>query len=95
MWKVFKKYHDAFLEQMAVHLIRRGDEINLKGTTLVLCHANLSHLKKRDNLRLFMKFAIQQVQVLERERKALGDFFNQVAVKYFEISLNYALNSKD
>jgi hypothetical protein len=51
-FKMFKKYHDAFYEHIAVNLIRNADEINLKGTILVLVSGNVTHLKLRANMRL-------------------------------------------
>ena len=36
VYTVFKKYNDSFFEHLAVNLIRNVEEINLKGTLLVL-----------------------------------------------------------
>lgn len=68
VYKVFKKYNDSFYEHVAVNLTRNSEDINLKGSMLVLCNGNVSHLKKRDNIRIMRQFAFKQIIALKRER---------------------------
>ncbi len=89
MFKVFKKYHDAFYEHCAVNLIKRSDEINLKGTFLALIHGNVACLKKRSNMRIMHQFSLNGIEALSRERESVGKTFNEVAVKYFDIASRY------
>ena len=91
--KTFLKYNEAFLEKIIVNLIRNSDEINLKGIMLVLVHGNLAHVKRNSNMRLMAQFAFRGVQALDRERESIGDNYDQVCVKYFEIARRYCLNN--
>ncbi len=93
--KTFLKYNEAFMEKIIVNLIRNSDEINLKGTMLVLVHGNLAHIKRNANMRLMGQFAFRGVQALDRERESIGDNFEQVCVKYFEIARRYCLNNAE
>ena len=80
---------------MATNLIENADQINLKGTLLALVNGNVTHLKRRHNMRLMKSFAFRGLDTLARERKSLGDSFDHVAVKYFDIAKAYCLNYND
>ena len=80
---------------MADNLISNSDQINLKGTLLALIHGNVTHLKKRDNMRKMRVFAFKGVDTLVRERDSLGEEFEQMAVKYFDIAKGYCLNETE
>ena len=79
---------------MAVNLIRKVDEINVKGALLVLGFGNMSHFKKRSNTRLMRQFAIKAIDNLFEEKKSIKDshIFDKLCVKYYEYSLKFCLN---
>ena len=62
---------------------------------LALVHGNVTHLKKRDNMRKMRAFAFKGVDALVRERESLGEAFEHVAVKYFDIAKGYCLNKEE
>jgi len=94
VYKIFKKYHDLFYEHCVVNLIKKADEINLKGFFLVLVHGNVTSLKLRHNLRVMQKFAVRGVEALKTEREACGKDFEPIVAKYYDISSRYCLNQE-
>ena len=71
VFKTFHAYSEAVVEKLLVNLIRNHMDLNLKAVMMILTQGYLSHLKKRDNLRLMQLFAIKGVSVLNRERITL------------------------
>ena len=81
------------MEKIIVNLIRNSHEINLKGTILALHSGNITKLKLRHNMRLMNTFAVKGVEALARERQSLGDSFEHMTVRYYDISSRYCLNA--
>ena len=94
LYNYFRKYNEEFYEHLAVNLIRKSDDINLKGAFLVLAHGNMAHLKRRQNMRLMRQFAVKSVQALKDEKTHLGsqDTFELMCAKYYEYASKYCLN---
>jgi hypothetical protein len=89
-FKIFTKYHHAFMEKIIVNLVRNSHEINLKGTVLALHSGNIAKLKLRHNMRLMHTFAIKGVEALARERISLGGGFEHMTVRYYDIASRYS-----
>lgn len=77
-----------------MNLTRNADDINLKGTMLVLVNGNIAGVKRRSNTRLMLDFSIKGLSVLKRERESLGKDFDTIAAKYYDMSRCYCLNGK-
>lgn len=56
-------------------MMKRADEINLKGIIIVLSNGNISHLKKRDNMRLMHTLSLKVLDNLTKDLKELGATF--------------------
>ena len=78
---------------MIVNLIRTANDINLKGTMLVLVNGSITGVKRRSNTRLMHQFSLKGIQALKRERNSLGKDFENVAVKYYDIAKCFNLNA--
>lgn len=58
-------------------MMKRADEINLKGILLVLSNGNITHLKKRDNMRLMHTLNLKVLEHLSKDLKQLFHDFGE------------------
>ncbi len=59
----------------------------------MLAHCNMTHLKKRDNMRLAHNFSMLGLDNLQEELQRVEESGRvDVAVKYYELSLKYCLS---
>ena len=73
VYRVFLKYSDIVLSKVLKQLIDHVDQINLRGTMLILINGKLWSHKKRDNCRMMKDFAVRAIDILARERDSMGD----------------------
>jgi hypothetical protein len=76
--------------------MNRVEDINIKGVFLVLAHGNMTHLKKRDNMRLMHKFSLKALESLSNDLKRLSkygeDYQQRILMNYYQYAAKYCLN---
>ncbi len=60
-----------------------------------MAHGNVTHLKKRNNVRLLRQFAVKGIDTLADERGSINDdsTFEMVCAKYYEYAYRFCLNA--
>jgi len=94
--KHFKAYNEEFLTHVLAEITTRikSDQLNLKGVLQVILHANIAHLKKRDNIRQAHKLTLAGIEVLFREAEMIENKIDRehLLVQYYTKSLVFCLN---
>jgi hypothetical protein len=95
VFKVFRQYHDAFVEHLIINLIRNVDELNLKGVMLVMVNGNIKGMKRRSNSRLMHVFVSRGLNALKNERHSLGIVYEKIACKYYDMAYRFSLKPSE